>query len=141
MGTSLPFSSVSVSYTGIFLPRASRLNMSARKRMDPLTICPLGACTRRISESEVTDLPQPLSPTTPTVEPAGTENVTPFTALTVPASEKKYVWRSSNSTILLGSFISVIYSSGRTLRFLAFSKVRMALEFSLAICRDSLCDI
>ena len=57
--------------------------------MDPPTICPLGACTNCMSDSDVTDLPQPLSPTTPTVEPAGMEKLTPLTAFTVPASEKK----------------------------------------------------
>ena len=37
----------------------------------------------------VTDLPQPDSPTTPTVLPMGTSKETPSTARTVPTSEKK----------------------------------------------------
>ena len=48
-------------------------------------------------ESEVTDLPQPLSPTTPTVEPSGMENDTPFTALTTPASVKKKECKSTRT--------------------------------------------
>ena len=59
------------------------------KRMEPLTICPCGACTSCMSDRLVTDLPQPDSPTTPTVAPLGMENVTPSTALATPASVKK----------------------------------------------------
>ena len=44
-------------YTGIFLPCASRLNKLERNLIEPLTICPLGACTSCIRESEVTLLP------------------------------------------------------------------------------------
>ncbi len=36
--------------------------------MEPSTICPVGPCKSRIIDIEVTDLPQPDSPTTPTVE-------------------------------------------------------------------------
>src|SRR3712207_8296871 len=37
------------------------------------------------------DLPQPLSPTTPSVLPRGTERLTPSTAGTSPAEERKTV--------------------------------------------------
>ena len=46
----------------------------------------------RLSESEivmVTDLPQPDSPTTPTILPAGMLKLTPLTALVTPTSVKK----------------------------------------------------
>jgi len=37
-------------------------------------------------ESEVTDLPEPDSPTIPSVEPGSTENDSPLTAATMPSS-------------------------------------------------------
>ena len=60
-----------------------------RKRMLPLTTCPIGACTSCMRDRLVTDLPQPDSPTTPTVAPCGMSKDTPLTALTTPLSVKK----------------------------------------------------
>ena len=41
----------------------------------------------------MTDLPQPLSPTTPRVRPRGISRSTPSTARTMPSSRKNLVWR------------------------------------------------
>ena len=49
---------------------------------------------RPMTVSMVTDLPQPDSPTMPSVLPGSTLNVTPSTALTTPSSVRKYVRRS-----------------------------------------------
>ncbi len=57
--------------------------------MLPSTICPIGPCTNCIAERDVTDLPQPDSPTTPTIFPSGITNETPLTALLTPTSVKK----------------------------------------------------
>ena len=90
-------------------------------------------------ESEVTLLPQPLSPTTPTVEPAGIEKVTPFTAFTVPGKPviKRnelggYTYEMEERVVDIAKMpiedmrsiravIWVVYSSGLHLRFLRFS--------------------
>ncbi len=49
-------------------------------------IRPGGDGIRRITESEVTDLPQPLSPTMPRVSPFASEKLTSSTAFTMPSS-------------------------------------------------------
>ena len=59
------------------------------RRIAPSTIWPVGRCRSCISDRLVTDLPQPDSPTMPTVLPTGTSKETPSTALTVPTSVKK----------------------------------------------------
>src|SRR5580765_4865024 len=46
---------------------------------------------------QVTLLPQPDSPTIPSVLPFSTEKLTPSTALTMPSSVRKYVFRSLTS--------------------------------------------
>src|SRR3954468_15064460 len=46
---------------------------------------------------QVTDLPQPDSPTIPSVFPFSTLKLTPSTALTMPSSVRKYVLRSCTS--------------------------------------------
>ena len=48
------------------------MDSSAWKRMEPLSIWPEGPWIRRMTDMEVTDLPQPDSPTTPTTEWRGT---------------------------------------------------------------------
>ena len=48
----------------------------------------------RRMERAVTLLPQPLSPTMPSVRPAWSSKLAPSTALTIPSSAKKYVRRS-----------------------------------------------
>ena len=91
-----------------------------------------------MSESDVTDLPQPDSPTTPTTWPCGTSKLTPSTERTVPESVKKYVWRSSNSTALFGSLMVVRNSdSGTFLRFHFFSISPVILRFALEMARIS----
>ena len=54
-------------------------------RISPSTILP-GASTMRRIDCAVTLLPQPLSPTMPSVLPACTSNDAPSTALVVPSS-------------------------------------------------------
>ena len=106
--------------------------------MEPPTTWPWGRWSSCIRDRLVTDLPQPDSPTTPTVLPMGTSKLTPSTALTTPASVKKWVWRSSNSTALRGSFMVVRYSlSGTFLRLRFFSYAVVMRRFSLEIRRDS----
>ena len=59
------------------------------KRIAPPTIRPGGSATRRSTDSAVTLLPQPDSPTTPSVSPIRTVKETPSTARTTPAAVKK----------------------------------------------------
>jgi hypothetical protein len=59
----------------------------------PPAILPPPNSTRRISDSEVTDLPEPDSPTTQTVSPGLIEKLTSSTPTTVPPS----VWNSTRS--------------------------------------------
>src|SRR5918992_1831350 len=49
-------------------------------------------------ERTVTDLPQPDSPTMPSISPTSTSKETPSTARTSPARVLKYVWRSRTSS-------------------------------------------
>ena len=67
------------------------------------TIRPGQGTTPRM-DSAITDLPQPLSPTTPRDRPLSTARLTPSTALTVPSVSGKYVRRSLTSISV--SFIS-----------------------------------
>ncbi len=64
----------------LFSSRFSPLN-----RIVPLSMRPFCAMSRMI-ESEVTDLPEPDSPTMPSVEPGSTLNDNPLTAATTPSS-------------------------------------------------------
>jgi hypothetical protein len=57
-----------------------------------------GSSSSRISERAVTLLPEPLSPTMPSVSPGPTVKETPSTARTAPASVRKTVWRSLTSS-------------------------------------------
>ena len=64
--------------------------VSLRFRLiSPPTILPGGLWIRRMIDIEVMLLPQPLSPTMPSVCPRVSENVTPSTARTTPDSRKK----------------------------------------------------
>jgi hypothetical protein len=56
---------------------------------EPGWISPGGCGISRITESEVTDLPLPDSPTIPSVSPGFTWNETPSTARATPASVRK----------------------------------------------------
>ena len=75
----------------ICLPRTSSSALSdivvssrSSKRIEPDTTRP-GGCTRPMIESDVTDLPQPDSPTIPSTDPSSTSNETPSTACTSPS--------------------------------------------------------
>ena len=71
----------------ISLPRMDCISASGRSRicLPPNTMSPVmrvdSLLCRRITDSEVTDLPQPDSPTRPTISPAWTSKETPFTAV------------------------------------------------------------
>ena len=74
----------------ISLPRMARILRSGnwsrswpKNRMRPATMRPGGDATKRNTESEVTLLPHPDSPTTASVSPGTTENDTPSTARTI----------------------------------------------------------
>jgi len=56
--------------------------------IDP-PILPGGSGMRRISDIEVTDLPQPDSPTMASVSPSSTWNDTPSTARLIPSGVRK----------------------------------------------------
>src|SRR3990170_1657398 len=84
----------------IWLPRMSRISASStlsrslpRNRTEPPTMRP-GCSMSRITDRAVMLLPQPDSPTTPTVLPSPISYETPSTALTVPSWVKKWVRRS-----------------------------------------------
>src|SRR5262245_62612434 len=66
--------------------------------MRPSTMRPGGEAIRRSTESEVTLLPQPDSPTIASVSPGMIAKDTPSTARTMPSRVKKCVLRSSISS-------------------------------------------
>src|SRR5207302_9407922 len=71
-----------------------------RNAIEPETIFPGGSGIRRISERFATDLPDPDSPTMPSVSPCLTSKLTPSTALTTPSSVSKYVRKSLTASSL-----------------------------------------
>ena len=74
--------------------------------------CPAAPAISRRIDIEVTDLPQPDSPTIATVSPASTWNDTPSTARTTPSGVAKWVCRFSTSSRVaaprLGSAIRAV---------------------------------
>src|SRR5258706_5270721 len=66
--------------------------------IEPAAMRPGGDATRRMIDSAVTDLPEPDSPTTPSVPRSGISNDTPSTARTVPCSVRNSVTRSRISS-------------------------------------------
>src|SRR5215831_1002375 len=72
---------------------------------------PGGDAMRRSTDSEVTLLPQPDSPTTARVSPGATAKDTPSTARTMPSRVKKWVFRPSISSSGTGLGINVILDS------------------------------
>src|SRR5436305_11199561 len=83
---------------------------SPLKLISPPTILPGGLATSLMTESAVTLLPQPLSPTTPNVSPALMVNETSSTALTTPLRVKKCVFRFLTSSKLAVIVISPLTS-------------------------------
>ena len=61
-----------------------------------------GFCSSPMMESDVTDLPEPDSPTTASISPFSMEKVTPSTALTTPLRVGNSVTRSLTSSIAIG---------------------------------------
>ena len=76
------------------LARSSGPAWRPRSSMEPLSIWPPPFSTRRISASEVTDLPEPDSPTTASVWPACTSKLRLLTTCTRPCSVLKLTDRS-----------------------------------------------
>src|ERR1700674_3904352 len=83
------------------LPRTFRISSSLSfsksrppKTTSPETILPGGWGIKRISETALTLLPQPDSPTSPRASPSLSVNETPLTALTTPSGVKNWVRRS-----------------------------------------------
>ena len=73
-----------------FISRLLSLRMSTpSSSMLPPTVLPGGDCTRRMIESAICDLPQPDSPTMPSVSPLLSVKETSSRAYTVPSSVKK----------------------------------------------------
>ncbi len=73
------------------------------KQIEPPTMRPVsGAISRRI-DSAVTDLPQPDSPTMPSVSPAARSKEMPSTARTMPSAVKKWVSRSRTCSRVTGA--------------------------------------
>ncbi len=64
------------------------------KSASPPSILPGGIGISRISVIAETDLPEPDSPTTPSVSPLSRSNETPSTALTTPSRVWKCILRS-----------------------------------------------
>ena len=102
-------------------PRTSRISSSdsARrsrplKRISPPTMRPAGAATSRITDSALTDLPQPDSPTRATVSPLRTSHETPSTARTTPAEVWNWVRRSRTSRRTSSQAASLPYRSRRS---------------------------
>ncbi len=71
------------------------------KRMEPATISACGRGCRPMIDSAVIDLPEPDSPTIPTVVLVGTAKLTPSTAWRVPSGTR--MWVFSPSTVSNGS--------------------------------------
>src|SRR5688572_13332764 len=72
-------------------------------RTEPLTSTPRRG-SRPITASEVTDLPQPDSPTSPIVSPGATEKLTPSTACVAASPRREKVTaRSSTSSTGVGT--------------------------------------
>ena len=65
------------------------------QRMRPATIRPGGMAISFTTVSAVTVLPEPDSPTTPSVSPRSSERSTPSTACTMPSSVAKWVFKPS----------------------------------------------
>ena len=84
----------------IRFPRIARISLSGSlsrslpsKITSPPAMRPGGLGMSRMIDRLVTDLPEPDSPTMPSVSPRNTSNDTPSTALTTRPSSSKYVRR------------------------------------------------
>src|SRR6185436_10409791 len=76
----------------------------------PASIFPGGVATNPITESMVTLLPQPLSPTTPNVSPSPNPNVTPLTACTTPSGVLNVVSSPCTSRMKSGIRVFLCYN-------------------------------
>ena len=86
----------------------SAVSSSPSKRIEPEAMRPVSLGIRRRMDSAVTDLPQPDSPTMPSVSPRASSNDTPSTARTTPSSVSNWVCRSRTSRI---AFTAAVTSS------------------------------
>ena len=78
----------------------SVVSSSPSNLIEPAAMRPVSGGIRRRIESAVTDLPQPDSPTMPSVSPRARSNDTPSTARTTPSRVLNWVWRSRTSRML-----------------------------------------
>src|SRR5580700_3457693 len=92
----------------ISLPRMLRISWSFSsnssrppKRIEPASLAG-GSGIRRRTDIAVTDLPQPLSPTTASVSPSFTCNETPLTARLTPSDVRNCTCRFSISSSAIG---------------------------------------
>src|SRR5258706_7901865 len=105
-------------------PRTARIRAAGSasrfapsKRISPAAMRPGGLATSPMMESAVTLLPQPDSPTSPSVRPASSVKLTSSTALKVPASVAKEVVRprTSRSGLTVGSALGALGLEARHL--------------------------
>src|SRR5437764_6681561 len=75
-------------------------------------ILPGGSGIRRISDIEVTDLPQPDSPTIASVSPSLTWKDTPSTARLIPPGVRKWVCRLSTSRSAIAISLETLEALG-----------------------------
>src|SRR6185503_4180593 len=124
------------------MPSADSLSRSTPSKItEPETILPGGFGTSRVSESAVTLLPQPDSPTSPSVSPWPSTKLTSSTARTTPSGVKKCVERLRTSRrFFLPVFVSrcsrVIRaaSSGVSSRLTAsYTEVRSCADVKLLL--------
>ena len=105
----------------ILLPRTLRISSSlslsrSRPVKEHLAAHDLarGLGMRRMTDSTLTLLPQPLSPTMPSVSPSFTKNETPSTALTTPSCVKNWVLSPFTSSNGIDDFSSQKDNTWRT---------------------------
>ncbi len=92
-------------------------------------------------ESAVTDLPQPDSPTIPSVWPRSTEKLTPSTARTTPSRVKKCVCRSRTSSRAM-TYVSRVRGSSASrrpsaMKFAQRMSVAIATEGTMMMCGET----
>src|SRR3954467_8759869 len=116
-------------------PRSARIRSGGNdrrstpsNRISPPAMRPGGCGTSPMMESAVTLLPQPDSPTMPSVRPASSSKLTPSTARNSPASVAKCVLRFlTSSNFVFGS--RAVRDAGRTrLRRQATNERLVALQ-------------
>ena len=101
-------------------PRTACISLSGKSRrlrpsnvIVPAAMRPGGFGTSRMMESDVTDLPQPDSPTMPSVSPGASTKLTPSTAANTLPPERNSVRSPLTSRRAGGSANGTTQSTGR----------------------------